>query len=314
MGKRKTLREIKGFRGAIYRAEELGRHARFAGRALSNFIQFHWEANGSRPSVSAVVVGRNDDYMADFAARLRATIRWNARYFVDEVVFIEWNPPTDRELLSVSLAKEFPFLRAYVVPPKIHTEICENLKIPLLEYHAKNVGIRRAKTDWILSTNADAAVGLDVVNTMLHSELSPWTVWNTQRADIPWREHRQRGMNLWASLRYRRLSPYELHGTGEFCFASREVWHECRGFDEAMVRHRIGCDMRGTAQMMAHGAEVKCAGIVLHLSHPTSCSEGVRAHHGEFANVENLPYRNDENWGLGNRAEIEIAERVWQIK
>jgi len=140
------------------------------------------------------------------------------------------------------------------------------------------------------------------------------TVWNTQRADIPWREGRRRMMNLGGALRYRRFSPYSRFGTGEFCFASKELWHRARGFDESMVRHRIGCDVRGTAQMIAHGAEVRKAGIVLHLSHPTSCSEGVQAHHGEHAPLDNLPYRNGENWGLGNWKEVEIANRVWRLE
>jgi hypothetical protein len=115
-------------------------------------------------------------------------------------------------------------------------------------------------------------------------------------------------------LHYRRLSPYSPLGTGEFCLAGRELWHKARGFDESMVRHRIGCDVRGTAQLVAHGAEVRKAGIVLHLSHPSSCSEGVQAHHGEPAPLDDLPYNNDDNWGLGNCREVEIANRVWRLE
>ena len=80
-----------------------------------------------------MLVGRNDDYMSDFVHRLRATIAWNAKYLVDEVVFVEWNPPADRELLSFELTRRFEFLRAYVVPPAVHLAVCENKNIPLLE-------------------------------------------------------------------------------------------------------------------------------------------------------------------------------------
>ena len=308
------LREIKGFRGTIYRIEQLEARVGFAAKGLLNFVRCELNGVDSRPSVAAVMVGRNDDYMSDFIHRLRATIAWNAKYLVDEVVFVEWNPPANRELLSLTLTKQFDFLRAYVVPPAVHSMICENLNIALLEYHAKNVGIRRAQAPWIVATNADAAFSLDSVQTILRSNLAANVVWNTQRVDIPWREGRQSGITLPASLRYRRFSPYNQYGTGEFCFASRELWHQVRGFDETMVRHRIGCDMRGTAQMMAHGAEVRKAGVVLHLSHPSSCSEGVQPHHGEFAPLDNLPYQNDANWGLGDRREVEIAERVWRIE
>jgi hypothetical protein len=200
------------------------------------------------------------------------------------------------------------------VPAAVHEQLCANTNIALLEYHAKNVGIRRAQSPWIVSTNADAAFAPDSVNAILGEPLSGDTVWNTQRVDIPWREGRQSGMTRASALRYRRVSPYNQYGTGEFCFAARELWHQARGFDESMVRHRIGCDQRGTAQMMALGAEVRKAGLVLHLAHPSSCSEGVKPHHGEHAPLDNLPYRNPDNWGLGDLTEIEIAERVWRLE
>jgi hypothetical protein len=110
------------------------------------------------------------------------------------------------------------------------------------------------------------------------------------------------------------VNPYEKLGTGEFCLASRELWHRARGFDEQMARHRIGCDVRGTAQMVALGGSIKRVGTVLHLAHPTSCTESVQPHHGEMATPEGVPYHNTEDWGLGNFKEVEIAERVWQLR
>jgi hypothetical protein len=53
---------------------------------------------------------------------------------------------------------------------------------------------------------------------------------------------------------------------------------------------------------------------VLHLRHPTSCVEGVRPHHGEMATVEGVPYRNEDDWGLGNAREVQLAERVWRLE
>src|SRR5712691_9790251 len=107
MGNQSRLREIKGLRGAIYRFEQLQARAAFAADGLASFLRLTIKRNGSRPSVAAVLVGRNDDYMSDFVHRLRATIAWNAKYLVDEVVFVEWNPPADRELLSFELTRRF---------------------------------------------------------------------------------------------------------------------------------------------------------------------------------------------------------------
>lgn len=299
--------------GVKYRLSQLQQRTGFAMRGAGNYAKLMMRSGNHRPRFAAVTVGRNDDYMPDFRERLLATIDWNIKYLISEFIFVEWNPPADRELLSLELTKRFDCLRAYVVPAEIHERLCENRNVKLLEYHAKNVGIRRAQSAWIISTNADAAVGLDSVNTLLNSELNTDVLWTAERWDIPWRENSQTEIGLFGSLRYRRLIPYERLGTGEFCLASRELWHRARGFDEQMVRHRIGCDVRGTAQMVAHGGSIKRVGTVLHLTHPTSCTENIQLHHGELATPEGVPYMNSDDWGMANLTEVEIAERVWRL-
>jgi hypothetical protein len=264
--------------------------------------------------VAAVLVGRNDDYMPDFRQRLVACLEWNTRYLVGEVVFVEWNPPADRDLLAHHLTRQFPQLRAYVVPAATHERICQNPAVKLLEYHAKNVGIRRAQAPFIFVTNADAAVGLDSVRHLRAAEMRPDVVWTAERIDIPWKESAQDHIRLVDSLRIRRVIPYDPLGTGEFAVASRELWHGARGYDELMVRHRIGCDIRGVAQMVAQGATVARAGTVLHLTHPTSCTERIMPHHGDFATKEGLPYRNPDEWGLGDAKEVPLGPRIWRLE
>lgn len=300
--------------GVKYRLNQLKQRTAFALRGATNYGKFFIRTANHRPSIAAVTVGRNDDYMPDFRERLHATISWNFQFLISEFVFVEWNPPPDRELLSVELTKKFARLRAFVVPAQIHQQVCRNPNLNLLEYHAKNVGIRRANAPWIISTNADAAVGLDSVHMLLNTKLDGDMLWTAERWDIPWRENQQREIGFWGSLRYRRQNPYVSLGTGEFCLASRSLWHRARGFDEEMVRHRYGCDIRGTAQMLAHGATVRRVGTVLHLSHPTSCTEGLQPHHGEEATPDGVPYTNPDDWGLGNCREVELAERVWELR
>ena len=299
-------------KGITYRLDQLQQRATYAIRNGSHFVRIRKQFNGYRPSVAAIVVGRNDDYMPDFSQRLHATIAWNIRYLVDDVVFVEWNPPADRELLALSLTKHFDCLRAYVVSPEIHQALCQNRHLPLLEYHAKNVGIRRARSPWIVATNADVALGADTIHTLRHSLLSTDVAWTAQRVDIPWNEWR-RQIGLLDCLRYRRIIPYGRLGTGDFLLASRSLWERAGGYDESLVKHRIGSDTRGAAQMLAHGASIQKAGIVLHLAHPSSCTEQVQPHHGEWASLGELPYQNRADWGLGGCREAQIAERVWML-
>lgn len=309
------LRDIKGFRGGIYRLEQLEARAAFAARGLMDLLRLRERQNGDRPQVTVTVVGRNDDYMSDFAERLRATTAWNAKYLASEIIFVEWNPPADRELLSIDLAKRFPSLRAYVVSREVHKSIAGDARLPLLEFHAKNVGIRRARSEWVLTTNADAFFGPDAIRKLQTSNLADTIVWCAQRIDIPWREGRMSQINPLDFLRYRRITPYHPFGTGEFALASKRMWERAGGYDESLVHHRIGLDRRGVAQMIAHGAHTERAGIVLHLAHPTSNTEGVGDQHGQLADWEtDLPYQNDPNWGLANHEEEEIADRVWLIK
>ena len=308
------MREIRGIRGILYRLDQFQVRSAFALRGAGNYARLKMRRSAARPSISAVMVGRNDDYMPDFRERLHATIEWNTRYLIDEIVFVEWNPPADRELLSYELAEKFPTLRAYVVPPEIHHATNRNPHIQLLEYHAKNVGVRRTTLPWVLATNADAALGMDTVNTILNAQLEPTVAWTAERVDIAWRENEQDHIDLMTSLRYRKFIPYDMMGTGEFILASRELWNKMGGYDEALVKHKIGCDVRGTAQMLAHGARIQKAGTVLHIQHPTSCTEGIRPSHGEYATIEGVPYQNDANWGMADREEQQLAERVWQLK
>ncbi|MGE3949415.1 MAG: hypothetical protein AB7H86_22305 [Blastocatellales bacterium] len=299
--------------GIKYRFNQARIRTEYALQGLVNYSKLG-NLNGHGPSITAVMVGRNDDYMADFAQRLRATIEWNLKYLAREAIFVEWNPPADRPLLGPGLTERFPNLRVYVVPESLHQSVCDNPKLPVMEYHAKNVGIRRAKTDWIIATNADVAFSAEVILAMKELASDEKQVLTAQRIDIPWREFRTDGIGILDNIRYRRIIPYAWEGTGDFQMASRTLWHSARGYDENMLKHRIGCDIRGTHQLIKHGAYINRIGRILHLAHPTSCTEKIQDHHGEYAHLDDLPYQNGPGWGFGDHDEIKIAERVWRIQ
>jgi hypothetical protein len=309
-----ALRNVRGIRGLAHRLGEFQRRASYSVKGANHLAQLRANRNKSRPEIAAVMVGRNDDYMLDFRERLHATIAWNIRHLVREIIFVEWNPPAERELLSYGLTERFGAVRAYVVPPAIHQALSQSAHLPLLEYHAKNVGIRRARSSWIIATNADVALGPDTIVRLSRLELSPEVAWSAQRVDIPWREWRGHQINTLDCLRYRRIIPYDSLGTGDFLMAHKALWERTRGYDESLLKHRIGCDVRGAAQMLAHGAEIEKAGTVLHLAHPTSCTEGLKPHHGEYASLEGVPYRNEDSWGLNDCRETQIGERTWILE
>jgi hypothetical protein len=112
--------------------------------------------------LSIVLAARNDNYGGDFLVRLRRSVdsiiygaeTWGIPV---EIVIVEWNPPQNRPMLREALSFSSTFkkliLRVITVPAEYHNRF--GVKIPLIEYVAKNVGIRRAKGDFILVTNPD---------------------------------------------------------------------------------------------------------------------------------------------------------------
>src|SRR5258706_12441150 len=91
----KKLKNVTGIRGALYRLGEVQARTAFTAGAVADFLRLRRHHNNSRPPITAVVVGRNDDYMSDFALRLEATIAWNIKYLATEIAFVEWNTPAD---------------------------------------------------------------------------------------------------------------------------------------------------------------------------------------------------------------------------
>jgi len=116
------------------------------------------------PYLSFVVAARNDNYGGDFMHRmqvfLNAWLYLGDKYGLDaELVIVEWNPPEDRPPLREALRWPDGLapgrIRIVQVPTEIHERIPNAKNMPVFEYIAKNVGIRRACGDYILASNPD---------------------------------------------------------------------------------------------------------------------------------------------------------------
>ena len=267
-----------------------------------------------RSTVCAVFASRNDDYVPDNEARIRAVIEWNSKILCDEIIFVEWNPLPDAPLLSVALAKDYKNVRAYVVPKEIHQRMCTNPRIPVMEYFAKNVGIRRARSEYICATNADILWDQNVAK--IRWFLDKRLVFRTRRIELLWsgqglnqqylRNHESRiefkyGWKQWIT-----------YGCGDFTLAHRELWHRARGYDESLKKSRFNCDGRGLLQLLCLGGKPIQMGFHYHLHHQNSSACSGNSSHGEsFEYWRNLPYENHSDWGLGDCVEKPLGERVW---
>ena len=270
--------------------------------------------------VTQVLVGRNDDYGDRPVERLLACISWNQRWLRCRTVFVEWNPPADRPLLSHMLAERFREIDCYVVPNELHAAAVGPGARAFQEFHAKNVGIRRARTPWVVSMNTDILAGPDTrrsLRGLVRADRRD-VVFRTRRVDIPF-GGRCPGLpgvlNGLSYLRFRCIGSSDASAPGDFTLASRELWHRAGAYDEAQVDRRVICDCRGVRQLLACGGRIEWIGTHFHLDHPESTSHGVVAKvHGDvFDAGKGVPYRNGADWGLGDRVGQAVGERVWRL-
>ena len=144
--------------------------------------------------LSIVATSRNDNHGGDLNKRTSAFL--TSIYFQAkrtklkvEVILVEWNPPQNKPLLNEILPKpidnDYVSLKYIIVPKEVHDEYKNSPKIPLYQMIAKNVGIKRAKGEFILCTNIDIIFSNESFDELAKKELKKGTFYRANRCDIP---------------------------------------------------------------------------------------------------------------------------------
>jgi hypothetical protein len=146
----------------------------------------------SRPYLSIVVTTRNDNHGGDLLRRTQIFLDGLAaqsnRHSVDvELVIVEWNPPTDRAPLADVLrwpdgGRHFA-ARIITVPEFMHRRLANSARLPLFQMIAKNVGIRRARGDFVLATNIDVLFSDRLMSFLSSVSLDPHRLYRLDRYD-----------------------------------------------------------------------------------------------------------------------------------
>ncbi len=143
------------------------------------------------PYLTVVATGRNDNYGGDFLRRMQAFVECLVLLFrthqLDvEIIIVEWNPPID----TLPLRDALPWndmhgtIRIIEVPATVHKKIPNSDKTPILEYIAKNTGIRRANGEYVLATNPDLLYSTELVRFIASHQLSEKCFYRIDRYDI----------------------------------------------------------------------------------------------------------------------------------
>ncbi|MGB0369541.1 MAG: hypothetical protein ACPGD8_09055 [Flavobacteriales bacterium] len=126
------------------------------------------------PYLSIVVAVRNDNYGGNFTQRLQRSLDWNTKWLEFhkvqcEMILVNWNPvpgnPSLKEVIVWPKNRSYVKFRIITVPTSIHQKFVKPAireTVPLFEFIAKNVGIRRANAEQVLSTNADILLHPDI--------------------------------------------------------------------------------------------------------------------------------------------------------
>lgn len=144
------------------------------------------------PYLSVVATARNDNHGGDLLARMQVFVTGLAdqceRYGVDaELILVEWNPPADRPRLADALDwPDTPWcsIRVIEVPHELHAGLEHSDRLPLFQMVAKNVGIRRARGEFVLATNVDILFPDGLMAEIARRELRPDRVYRVDRHDV----------------------------------------------------------------------------------------------------------------------------------
>ena len=139
------------------------------------------------------MTARNDDHGGGLLRRMQIFIdgllEQARRHGVNsELIIVEWNPPEDRPRLADALRwpeESGPCtVRIIEVPPEIHSRFPYADRLGLFQMMAKNVGIRRARGQFILATNVDILFSDSLMQFMTSGPLDAACMYRIDRTDV----------------------------------------------------------------------------------------------------------------------------------
>lgn len=146
-----------------------------------------------KPYLTIVAASRNDNHGGDPLIRTQIFLDNLARQAEDlqlpcEILLVDWNPPADKpglaEAIDWSFLNRFCHGRVVQVPAEIHARSQSPEKLPLLQMIAKNVGIRRARGEFILATNIDILFSDELMQFLARQQLQRGYSYRADRLDI----------------------------------------------------------------------------------------------------------------------------------
>lgn len=286
------------------------------------------------PYLTLVFTGRNDDFGGDFNGRFFRALRFNHDRLTEaglshEFVFVEWRPIAGRPLLATLLTETFRDvgehqLRCIVVDAAYHDALSLNPRLQFQEFIAKNVGIRRARGEFVLTTNTDIYLGRRVIDFLAARNLEQGILYRAPRHDL--KGHSDVSVMDWTVLEDERnweevnriTPPLFTNASGDFLLLDRATCHRLRGFNEVYRNAKIHMD--GNFCLKAYESGVPLVDIgspvfhvgrgTLHAQRGAYRDRPAEAPWGHIEWNSDVLYENSPDWGLGAAPERKVDARV----
>jgi len=272
--------------------------------------------------ISLVIAARNDNYMGNSNWRLETTVNYIAAQvqsidWLDkvEIIIVDWGSASPlRDVLQMSKAAA-QIIRYIEVPINIHEKVCQGSDFP--SSIALNVGIRRAKGEFIALTSGDVLWKSDVFKNLFSSDKSSFlqksifehSLIVVPRKNIPWdfvnKNPEITGMAKYidtegTSLEVEPLLPFYMGCAGALIM-HRDLWFECHGNDERLVFwgfNDIDINLRIRLKYACIDYYQTQKMNVYHLEHYPSRKDTQSVPKKLNPHVFNPLTVNNENWGL----------------
>jgi hypothetical protein len=151
-------------------------------------------ATSADPYLSVVVTARNDDHGGNPLYRTQLFVdglfAQCERFRIPaELVLVEWNPPSDRprlaDVIEWPAARDWCDVRIVEVPSDLHIRHEYSDRLPLFQMIGKNVGIRRARGQFVLATNIDILFSDPLMAFIGERRLREGVLYRVDRYDVP---------------------------------------------------------------------------------------------------------------------------------
>jgi len=284
--------------------------------------------------ISAVIVSRNDNYGGNLLERATYCIN-SAIDTYDEVFYIDWNSSTHSLLYDIKDNLKFKGnLKHIVITPEIasiltnndpHAQIC-------CETLARNLGLRRAEGDWVVSTNIDVIQPRrDHLEDLIKS-IDPNTFYTISRRPVELEDIKKfHGGECkyedWKSLREYLIENSEerhyeekvnkgddysiINCCGDFQLTTKYIWNEIRGFEEDLI-YVLYSDTNVQKKAVMHGFGLKALynPALFHINHGRGGGgflDGINKVTNDHyrAIISQQKTQNSNSWGFGD-TEIEF--------